>query len=330
MGMPAAEIEANLDRLVEEISEVPDEEEGEDPDDLPDPARLLPPRNLAPVEAAWRRTLPEGIKPFPFLDESPEAMDAWEPETTAAWLSFLREHPEALDSLDILDDLATLVLNHPAEELDIVWRLILIPLLRRATAIVQAAVPDTPEAPLDWGLPENRIAIRPFVRLAALYLSLDNPKAGEVMECYLRMNPADHHAIRAPMINLALGAGYDEYALELANRFPEDILPPVLFGRALALYRLKRTEEARDALRRANRQSPLVAGFLISPSPRIRPLQRRRGRAAFDLEAARRYREEMRKTWEESPGALEWLEKNTPGSLLVPDKKKGGGRKKRR
>jgi hypothetical protein len=83
-------------------------------------------------------------------------------------MDFLDEHPQAFDSLDILDDLASALATHPqsgAAWLDLAF---MEPVLARAAAIVDHALRDRPEPWLDGRLEANQAALRCLSRLADL------------------------------------------------------------------------------------------------------------------------------------------------------------------
>lgn len=62
------------------------------------------------LEIRWCKRFPP-VKPLSIHTEPDGDQEAWEPSITKHWLSWLEAEPEALDSLDIIDDLA---LNEPS------------------------------------------------------------------------------------------------------------------------------------------------------------------------------------------------------------------------
>ncbi len=93
----------------------------------------------------------------------------------------------------------------------------------------------------------------------------------------------------------------------MAERYPEDLLADITYGRVLAFYRMGREEEAAKALTVACRLLPLVADYLIgrrTDEPEIHPFAFRLGGA----DQAWVYLEEMGDLWRATPQALEWME----------------------
>ena len=103
-----------------------------------------------------------------------------------------------------------------------------------------------------------------------------------------------------------LATGRDEAALALAAKFPTDSLVDIAYGRALALFRLGRRDEATAALREALEQSPKVGKFLLAEKRRKPRIDPHGVRIGGDDEAWL-YREAMRETWQATPGAMAWL-----------------------
>jgi tetratricopeptide (TPR) repeat protein len=224
------------------------------------------------------------------------------------WLDVLRRHPQALDSLDVLDSLV-LMAGAAAEEVDAEWDgPLLAPLLDRAAAIVRASVGATEGlVRLPWSFLENRPALRVLSRLAYRLDGLGRTdEAAAVYEEVLGLNPNDNHGHRAWLMNHALRRGDDARALALADQFPDDALADTLFGRGLALWRLGRRGEGEEALRAAASDRPLVVEALVAfdpPEPALIP-----GRVTLGGEAeAWLYGEDTRDLWEETPDALDFL-----------------------
>jgi tetratricopeptide (TPR) repeat protein len=283
------------------------------PQPAPEPRhqmRLLPPPDLAALETQWHTAFP-APKPFgpqlmPITTTNPWAGE--EPEE-ADWLAFLDRQPEAADSLDILDDLVTAIYVHPDSALPWIARALLVPLLERAQSILARVLPDEDPRTLPWELADNRPALRLLFRL---YLA--QSEAGQEEEAVaslhrlLRLNPRDHHGIRADLMNDYLRHGEDEQALALARRFPNDRLVDLAYGEVLALFRQGSSRKAQQALRRAQSQLPLIPRYLTQKRV-ARPRQRQRepGPSPASAETAWFYRESMLDVWEAEPGLLDWL-----------------------
>ena len=281
-----------------------------------------PPRGVREAELAWHRVW-TGPKPglVSFDVDLPDSL-IHEP---GPWLDLLHAHPEALDSLDVLDSLVFLA-GPATEELDPGWdRTLLAPLLDRSAAIVRASVAAAEGlVRLPWAFLENRPALRLLSRLGHRLDGLG--RAGEAAAVYeeiLRLNPNDNHGHRTWLINYALRKGDDARALALADQYPDDALVDILFGRGLALWRLGRRPEAEQALGAAAEYRLNVVEALVAPhlpEPTLTP-----GLVTLGGEdEAWIYREDMRDVWESTPEALDYL-RGLPKAGPVR-----GGRRKRR
>ena len=273
---------------------------------------LEPPGALVALERDWHRVYP-GTKPLGLqLVLPPASPHPWEPDEGGAedWLDFLNDHPEAADSLDILDDLVTALYVHPDTALSWVRHTLVTPLLARAQAILgQALSADGRTTTLPWDAAENRPALRLLFRH---YLSQVESGAEAVaiasLETLLSLNPWDHHGLRADLMNHYLRQGDDAAALALARRYPEDRLVDLVYGEVLALYRGGAAQQARQALRRAQGQLPLIPRYLTQKRV-ARPSARERTPTPTSAETAWFYRESMRDVWSAVPGLLDWLKR---------------------
>jgi len=280
---------------------------GRDPKEAGQPARLRAPAALRRLEGQWHQAFP-GLKPHSTRLWPPLDGDPWEDD---GWVHFLSRHPEAADSLDVLDDLATALYIHPESSLPWISRALLTPLLERARRIVEQALLPTPEAVIPWAAADNRPALRLLFRL---YLFEEERgaqnTAAEVLETLLRLNPDDNHGVRAELINRYLRRGEDEKALELASRFPDDLLADLAYGEVLALYRLGWRDKAASALSHAVGRLPRIPHYLTRKRVRQPPLSPA-GITPGGDDQAWLYREAMRDVWAAEPGVLAWLKKHT-------------------
>jgi hypothetical protein len=108
------------------------------------------------------------------------------------------------------------------------------------------------------------------------------------------------------VINARLRRGHNDSALALAEQYPGDLNPDIRYGRVLALYRLERHKEAKDALIDAVAKLPKIPHFLTAKKirkPKLEPF----GTLIGGDDQAWCYREEMRAVWVTTRGALEWL-----------------------
>lgn len=270
-------------------------------------ARLVPARGLRRLENTWRELFRCNKPPATQLivRDSP----CWE---LTAWLDLLRREPRCFDSLDILDDIATALYLHPESALPWVAQTLLLPLLERAFEIVAASLDDDKRLTLPWSDERNRPALRLLFRL-----HLHHSDAGEhtaavpFMEMLLRLNPSDNHGIRAELINHYLRQHQDAAAVELAARFPNDVLADTAYGEVLALYRLGEHKRAAAALDQAIGALPLIPRYLTRKRVR-QPQVGALGLVPGSDGQAWSYREAMRAVWEAEPGVLDWMKRLAP------------------
>jgi tetratricopeptide (TPR) repeat protein len=279
-----------------------------------DAVRLRPPRQVRDTEAAWHQVYP-AVKPYSTQLALMEDGDPWAGE---GWLRFLTRHPRAADSLDILDDLATALYEHPESSLPWIAQLLLVPLLTRATAILDRCLPREIGRQIPWSEERNRPALRLLFRLYLWHTETDREgAAAAVLERLLALNPQDNHGVRAELMNHLLRRGEDARALELARSFPGDILADLAYGEVLALYRLGDQAQARRVLHTAVVRLPRIPHYLTrkrikqpAPGPFGRTgLGSALGLAPGGEDQAWLYREAMRDVWEAEPGILAWLKK---------------------
>jgi tetratricopeptide (TPR) repeat protein len=274
--------------------------------EAPEPARLCPSAGIQCLEGSWHRLI--GCPKPPSTSLLPSG--SWDPWDGDDWLDFLVRHPEAADSLDILDDLVTALYLHPESALTWISRSLLTPLLERAGRIIERVLPERSRRTIPWSSEENRAALRLLFRL---YLArMDEDRESQAMETLctlLRLNPTDNHGVRAELMNHYLRRHENDKALDLAERFPDDLLVELAYGEVLALYRMGARNQARHALRRALVRLPRIPRFLTRKRvPRLRDTDLDAPLEADD--EALLYREAMLDVWEAEPGLLDWLKKN--------------------
>lgn len=274
--------------------------------------RLLPPAGLTELETLWHETVPLH-KPFSTQALPYGNYDPWLEDDATEWLDFLDDHPAAYDSLDILDDLATMVyLALNRADLASASMLLAV-ILERAVAIVEQALGDTPQPRLNWLVESNRPALRALARLAMFYSTLGQEVSFlRMAQRLLELNPDDNHSMRASVAEHLLHKGRDEEVLALADRYPGDHLPEVPLARVLAAYRLGHPDQARqtlcDALRRHRKAVDYLTAEQVEKPP-MSPL----GVTVGGDDQAWVHRQEVRDLWLAAPGALEWLKETVRG-----------------
>lgn len=247
---------------------------------------------IGALEEQWRSLGDDS----PYADE-----DILDLDIRVLWL---REHLEAADSFVILADLAEYLAEH--EDLlggrDNRWYEAI---LRRGANMVDAAWPDDREGTVPWVVGDNRPALSLLADFIELLDDGDDPFE-DLMVLYLRLNPNDNHGVRTDLISLLLRDGRDTEALELGERYPDDMFAATRYGVGLALYRLGRETEAVEAMERAVEDLPRVLQYLLRNRIEQPPADER-GLLIGGKYQAWLYRADMRGTWLGVPGMKDWL-----------------------
>jgi tetratricopeptide (TPR) repeat protein len=270
---------------------------------------LSTPPDLASLEAQWREVY-LGEEPFSVSSGMVEGAEAWDPGAVEDWLAFLEAHPEAGDSLEIIDDVATALSAFDSQLPQGAGFGLAPALAERGCAIVVHAAGEA-DVELPWGCVENRPGLRLFA--TAIHSCLDRnetDRATALMRTLLRLNPNDNHGFRALLINQLLRVDDTAAALELIARYPDDMMVEMRYGAALAHFRRGEQALAREALQIALTSNAHVPTFLIKEritKPRMNPETVAMG----GRDEAWLYREDAREVWQATPGALEWLKTAT-------------------
>ena len=266
---------------------------------------LLPNPELRTIEREWHRVFPAS-KPYSTQLSALDDGALWDAQD---WLRFLSAQPQAGDSLDILDDVATALYEHPESSLPWVAHSLLGPLYARALAIVGTITQESGVGALPWSAERNRPALRLLFRAYLHQAEAGREEAAAaVAERLLALNPRDNHGARAELMNHYLRAHSDQQALELARRFPNDLLADMAYGEVLALYRVGQQEHAARALSRAVDRLPRIPRFLLRKRIK-RPALNDAGFTPGGEDQAWLYREAMRDVWAAEPGLLNWMRK---------------------
>jgi tetratricopeptide (TPR) repeat protein len=265
-------------------------------------------RELDAVEGGWARVFQSAS--LLFIDHRLDmAFYPWDPEVEDVWSSYLDSHPEAFDSLLVLDCLVDAVVVHPELNQSFMRARLLRPLIERGMAILDSAVADCREMCLPWAFPENRPALRLLYRAHESVASAgDFVRARELAELMLRLNPDDEQGMRHWLSNLLLRSGDAEACLRLVSRYPDDIAPEMLFNSALAHYKLGNARSAGETLVAANRSTPRITRFVLSKRV-AKPTLHELGVTLDGDDRGWVYREAMRDAWVATPGSLEWAAK---------------------
>jgi tetratricopeptide (TPR) repeat protein len=164
---------------------------------------LVAPPELVRIQQLWHAVFPLA-KPFSAQDQPFGGDGVWEPNSETQWCEFLHQNPQAFDSLDILDDLATAVGRHSQAQSAWVDALLLAPLLARSAELVEVTCRGAGELVLPWSLEANRPALRGLFRLFQQQLGGENrATAIATAKLLLRLNPADDHRVGSTLEHLS-------------------------------------------------------------------------------------------------------------------------------
>jgi len=161
---------------------------------------------------------------------------------------------------------------------------------------------------LEWGWLENRPFLRCLHGLAlARYDDGEIEEALRLFQELLSLNPNDNQGVRAMAQEALFKLGRFEDALEIAKQYPNDIMPETLYGRALALFKLGRRQEATVALQEATECLPLVGKELLETKHRVPRTARPDMVTVGGADEAYYYWGGWGRFWEQDAEALEWL-----------------------
>ncbi len=118
---------------------------------------------------------------------------------------------------------------------------------------------------LRWGFLENRPFMRLYHNLGLEFLGADQMKeAKTIFENLVGWNPHDNQGVRENLIDCYLALSDFKRIVSLAKRYPEDMTAPgITYALPLALFRLGKIEEAKEALKVAVKCLPNIGKELI-------------------------------------------------------------------
>lgn len=158
-----------------------------------------------------------------------------------------------------------------------------------------------------WGIVNTRPYMRARAGLAqCLWMMGERAQAIDHFEDLLSLDSADHLGLRHALIHCLIEDGRDQEALNLLDRYPEDKSATWAYSHALLHYRQSgEKKESEQSLRQALDSNPYVPFYLLGlwELPDELPTTISRG----DENEAIIYAVESWRSWEKTPGALEWL-----------------------
>jgi len=161
---------------------------------------------------------------------------------------------------------------------------------------------------LPWPMIDNR----PFLR-ACHGLGLELRERGEVegaLSMFMRLldwNPNDNQGIRSLAVDCHFLLDQPEGVLVICERYPDDGMEALLYGRPLALIQVGETGQAREALELAVEHLPLVAKELVKERHRAPKGFNPDRCTLWSPEQAYHYWLDQGHYWKKTEGALELL-----------------------
>lgn len=187
---------------------------------------------------------------------------------------------------------------------------------QQAVQLAESRLPG--QGPLDLDAIEDRSAplIRTYLNakeglahtLAALGKKADAARHYQEM---LQLVPDDPYYVRGRLLSLLLKLGRGQEADRLLEAYPDPHNPDWLYTRALRLYQQKgNTRQSRQVLQQALESNPLIVDQLINP--RIDEEEALEPILLADMqEESHSYKNHFLFLWQRTPGAINWLEKQT-------------------
>lgn len=156
-----------------------------------------------------------------------------------------------------------------------------------------------------WGYIENRPFLRLYHGFGLTLLRTRKLEEGlRVFENILSLNPHDNQGARALVVECNFVLNRPAAVLDLCDRFRNDGLEQLVYGRALALFQLNRVTEAARAFRRGQKIYPRI-GEELTKVTHVRPEAWQEDKITVGgPDQAYAYWKEFGKFWRKTPGAL--------------------------
>ena len=190
-------------------------------------------------------------------------------------------------------------------------------LWRQTVETALACMPEAFELGQDrvpWLELDNRPFLRAYHGLALSFANRgDVRKALQMFQDLLAMNPGDNQGARALVVDMSFYLEKPAAVLEVCEAYPNDSLPEILYGRALAHYQLGHEADADDALRLAIDRLPNIAEELVK-TRHVKPDSFREDRVTMGgADEAYHYWIDQGPYWEQTPGAIAWVRGQSEG-----------------
>lgn len=229
--------------------------------------------------------------------------DPW--SHASEWLAALCATPEWLDSPAVVQSL-TLALTSRFGSLPWMAPSLFEPLAQRLERWL-TQLDGYGDGPFLWDVADNAVLLRTGLALVVGMERGAREHSRQLAERLLGLDAEDNLGLRELVLDQLLREGCDRRALEVSYQGEEAALLGIMMGRTLALYRLERFDEARQALHQAKALNSHVLDILCNSNARavnlpVSGLPKPGSRAE-----AWQYRALMRDQWAGTHGALAWL-----------------------
>ncbi|HSH57976.1 MAG TPA: zinc chelation protein SecC, partial [Halomonas sp.] len=229
----------------------------------------------------------------------------------AEWLPELCRHPEWLDAPAVVQEL-TLALTSRFGSLPWMAPSLFVPLAVRLERWLEQVAAEGPGT-LAWEDADNTLLLRTGLALVVGMERGARERSRQLAEGLLALDSHDSLGLCELVLDQLLRDGRDSEALALSEQpleaEAEGPVLGVLMGRALALYRLDRLEEAAEALGETHAHNvhavKLMCGDSSAPPT---PVGEDGPVEPGSRAEAWQYRTLMRDQWRATPGALAWLQ----------------------
>lgn len=222
------------------------------------------------------------------------------------WLGEICAHPEWLDSPEVVQAL-TMALASRFGSLPWMAESFFEPLAIRFERWLTQV--EQEGGRFAWDEADNALLLRTGLALVVGMERGARQRSRQLAQRLLVLDDQDSLGLRELVLDQLLREGRDEEAVSLSHqREPNDEGPllGVLMGRALALYRLARLDEAQDALQAVHALNAQAIAMMCADNPRPVPLALEVPEPGTKAEAWQ-YRALMRDQWATTQGALAWL-----------------------
>ncbi|WP_456267186.1 SEC-C domain-containing protein [Kushneria sp. AK178] len=232
------------------------------------------------------------------------------------WLDALCLHPEWLTTPAILQELA-MALAGRFGNLPWMFESVFAPLARRFEDWLVAI--EAADTPFVWADGDNHVLFRLGLGLIIGMERGAREQSRQLAERLIRLDGEDRMGLRELLLEQLLSDGQNDRALSLIEEIEQDwgdgeSWLGLLLGKALALYRLARLDEARQALIMIERANPWMLKLLVRDNPRREPVTGHSPLPGSRAEAWQ-YRVLMRPHWVATQGALRWVDARLRASV---------------